>query len=172
MSLVDVGCGPGRDSKYWSDRGVHVVGIDVCREMIERAKLDYPEIEFRVADILSLDKGDIQNVTIDCCWMSYLLLHLPPASCRRALNNVRRIVRPNGVVFIATSISSTSRYRLGPIAGLTDSKGAEIDAPTYEWSLDDWKELMDSSHFLERWSRLTDFMSGKATILSGIYSLK
>jgi SAM-dependent methyltransferase len=170
MSLLDVGCGPGRDAKFWSDRGVRVTGVDACPEMIARAKADYPQLRFQVGDILTLDISEVGGKPFDGAWLAYILLHLPPDLCRRALSNVRRIVRTGGVVFIATTISPLSRHRLGPIAGLKDSTGRDIEAPTYEWSLDNWARLVRSFGFVEKWSRVTDFMSGKSTVLSAIYS--
>jgi ubiquinone/menaquinone biosynthesis C-methylase UbiE len=170
MSLIDIGCGPGRDAKYWSDRGVRVLGVDNCAEMVERARAAYPHLEFLLADMLTLNIGDAGGARFDCAWLAYILLHLPEDLCRPALENVRRLVRPHGVVFIATTIAPVSRDRLGPIAGLKDADGVDIQTPTHEWSLDKWAQLMESIKFVEKWSRVTDFMSGKSTILSAIYA--
>src|SRR5580658_5378261 len=125
MSLIDIGCGPGRDAKFWSDRGAHVTGVDICPEMIARAKLDYPDLQFQLGDILTLEITDVGGAQFDCGWIAYVLLHLPPDLCRQALINIRRLIKPHGIVFIATTISSVSRDRLGPIAGLKDSKGGD-----------------------------------------------
>jgi len=35
--FVDVGCGTGRWMAYWQSRGAHVIGVDVCREMLLEA---------------------------------------------------------------------------------------------------------------------------------------
>src|SRR5258708_1859826 len=34
---VDVGCGTGRWMAYWQSRGAHVIGVDVCLEMLLEA---------------------------------------------------------------------------------------------------------------------------------------
>jgi len=170
MSLIDVGCGPGRDARYWSGRGVRVLGVDNCPEMVDGARAAYPDLEFRLGDILALTLADVGGVPFDGAWLAYVLLHLPEELCGAALESVRRLVKPHGLVFVATTIAPTSRDKLGPIAGLRDASGVELPTPTHEWSLDSWARLMTSMQLVERWSRISDFMNGKSTILSAIYA--
>ena len=52
--IVDVGCGLGHDSDFWSQAGHRVIGIDACPEMIDAARANYPRIEFVELNLLSL----------------------------------------------------------------------------------------------------------------------
>jgi len=51
--IVDVGCGPGNSTAVLRARWpcAHVTGMDSSPEMIERARADYPQGEWTVADI-------------------------------------------------------------------------------------------------------------------------
>jgi SAM-dependent methyltransferase len=170
MSLIDVGCGPGHDAKFWKDHGVHVLGIDSSSEMIARARANYPELDFQVSDLMSLDEK--LPKPFDAAWLAYVVLHIPPALCLEALRNVRKLVRPGGTVFIATTIAPQSRYKTGSIAGLKDANGTDIQTFTYEWSLPDWEKLMEAVRFSERWSRVFDFLNGKSIVHTAIYSIE
>jgi 2-polyprenyl-3-methyl-5-hydroxy-6-metoxy-1,4-benzoquinol methylase len=170
MSLIDIGCGPGRDTKFWSDRGVRVLGIDASSEMIASASATYPHLEFQVGDILSLDEKLPKS--FDAAWLAYVILHVPPDLCYEALSDVRNLVRPGGVVFIATTIAPHSQYKSGSIAGLKDVNSVDICTFTYEWSLLDWDKLMKAVQFSEKWSRVFDFQNGKSTVRAAIYSVQ
>lgn len=54
----DVGCGPGHVSKFLAARGLRMQGIDLCPEMVSKARELVPEAEFRVGNMLELDLPD------------------------------------------------------------------------------------------------------------------
>jgi len=51
-SIIDFGCGPGNSTQILADRWpeAKIVGIDSSSSMIEKAKQDFPEQEWEVAD--------------------------------------------------------------------------------------------------------------------------
>lgn len=51
--LLDVGCGTGRDARYWTERGHRVTGLDSSPAMVEYAQEHCPGGEFLVADMRS-----------------------------------------------------------------------------------------------------------------------
>jgi trans-aconitate methyltransferase len=51
--ILDLGCGTGHLTHEIAQTGAIMVGIDSSAEMIAKARQDYPEIEFRVADAAS-----------------------------------------------------------------------------------------------------------------------
>ena len=53
--LVEIGCGHGHLSKQIFELGVDVLGTDISRNAISKARALYPDITFREADILDLD---------------------------------------------------------------------------------------------------------------------
>jgi trans-aconitate 2-methyltransferase len=57
--VVDLGCGPGNSSailiRRWPQS--HVVGLDSSESMLEKARRDHPEIEWRLGDAAALE-GD------------------------------------------------------------------------------------------------------------------
>jgi ubiquinone/menaquinone biosynthesis C-methylase UbiE len=57
-AVLDVGCGPGRTTGLLAARELQVVGIDLSPGMIEVARRDHPELDFRVGSMTALDVPD------------------------------------------------------------------------------------------------------------------
>ncbi len=60
--IVDLGCGNGALSEKISEKGYHVLGIDVSENMIKKAREFYPNIDFRIADALSFQLSEKADV--------------------------------------------------------------------------------------------------------------
>jgi SAM-dependent methyltransferase len=56
-SLLDIGCGTGRDLAYLAARCPDCIGIDYQEGMIAYARRQRPQIDFRVGDMTSLRLG-------------------------------------------------------------------------------------------------------------------
>lgn len=61
-NVLDLGCGEGRNTKYISDQGASVAGIDICKEGIKNAKKKYPKIKFYAADILRFKNKELYDL--------------------------------------------------------------------------------------------------------------
>src|SRR5436305_13452051 len=48
--ILDLGCGTGHLTRQIADRGASVIGIDVSPDMVERARAQYPGLDFRLMD--------------------------------------------------------------------------------------------------------------------------
>ena len=55
--IVDIGCGAGVKSKYLSEKGLRVTGIDFSDKLIEIAKREVPHVEFHV-----MDMNEVENL--------------------------------------------------------------------------------------------------------------
>jgi SAM-dependent methyltransferase len=53
--LLDVGCGTGRDARYWTAHGYRVTGLDSSPQMVAHARTHCPEANFVVADMRTFD---------------------------------------------------------------------------------------------------------------------
>ena len=53
--VIDLGCGPARDAKYFIDAGIQYSGVDFSEEAIEIARKNNPKATFQVSDLRSVN---------------------------------------------------------------------------------------------------------------------
>ena len=59
LKVISIGCGSGVDARWLKDNGAsEVTGVDISEKLIEIAKNNNPDIEFRVMDMERLDFND------------------------------------------------------------------------------------------------------------------
>jgi len=97
----DMGCGPGHVALYLHRHGVQVCGVDLSLAMVEQARRLTPGIEFLQGDMLALD-------TPDGTWAGIAafdsIIHIPRDDMARALGELRRVLRPGGILLLAFHI--------------------------------------------------------------------
>jgi len=94
----DMGCGPGQIARYLHERGVQVLGVDLSPEMVSRARQLNPAIEFRTGNMLALDVADESWGGIAAF---YSIIHIPRADVVRALRELSRVLRREGLLLLA-----------------------------------------------------------------------
>ncbi len=106
--ICDMGCGPGQIARYLRDRGADVSGIDLSPAMVETATKLNPDISFHQGNMLSLT--DIPDRAFGGIAVFYSIIHVPHAEVVRALEELRRVLRPNGVLLLTFHIGSEVRH--------------------------------------------------------------
>lgn len=99
--VLDVGCGAGRTTGPLDALGFDVVGIDVSREMVERARAIYPEVEFQVGDVTDLEFADDAFDYAVFAHNGIDYVH-PERERRQAIEELRRVLAPGGVLLFST----------------------------------------------------------------------
>ena len=96
--ILDAGCGPGRNSKYFQGLGYEVTGIDASKTAIESAKKRVPGVTFYKMDILNLA---FKSRHFDGVWCNATFLHVPKEHARAALQSLRNVLKEGGVLFLS-----------------------------------------------------------------------
>ncbi len=96
--ILDIGCGGGVKTKYISEKGYKVLGIDFSEKMIEIAKRQNPSVNFSVVDIYDIDKI---SETFDGIFIQAVLLHIPKARVLEILQKIKSKLNTNGLVYLA-----------------------------------------------------------------------
>ncbi|MEW6231808.1 MAG: methyltransferase domain-containing protein, partial [Chloroflexota bacterium] len=79
QKILDIGCGPGRDAKYFSEHGLKVTGADLTSNFVKMASQNVPNAKFVQMDMRNL--GFPEN-TFDGIWACASFLHVPKCIIR------------------------------------------------------------------------------------------
>ncbi len=95
FSILDFGCGPGRDLKTLSSLGHEAVGLEGAEAFAEMARA-HSGCEVWVQDFLALD---LPPARFDGIFANASLFHVPPKELPRVLSELRAALKPRGVLF-------------------------------------------------------------------------
>jgi len=112
-SVLDIGCGPGRDGQMLEEMGCRVLGIDMSRAMLRIAA--QRGLMVCKADMFSLP---LAEGSVDGVWAYTSLLHSKKEHLSEALAEIHRILRPEGLLALGMHQGDEHRYRIvGGVSG-------------------------------------------------------
>lgn len=119
LDVLDIGCGAGTQSRFWTQQGHRYWGVDINEPLIQLARQRTVEqgIDARF-DVGSATELPCANESVDICQMPELLEHV--AAWQDCVDEALRVLRPGGLLFISTS------SKLCP-------KQDEFNLPLYSW---------------------------------------
>jgi SAM-dependent methyltransferase len=96
-AMLDVGCGVGSFHPLLRGMVSRLSGIDVSSASIAQARADNRDVDYRAFDGRSFPFGDagFDLVTAIC-----VLHHVAPAEWQHFMNEMRRVVRPGGLICV------------------------------------------------------------------------
>lgn len=91
-TILDIGCGPGQTTKFLSDEGcTNIIGTDISPVMIAEAKRINPQLNFEVADALSLNYN---TDTFAAAVAFYAIVNLDYPVIKTAFTEINRVLKP------------------------------------------------------------------------------
>jgi len=102
--ILDLGCGTGDFSPCFYN--FHYIGIDVEPEYIQYAKNTY-NLDFRLMDGRRLR---FVEETFDCIAIIGVLHHLCEKSCLEIFHELKRVIKPGGIIIIIEDVEIGSRW--------------------------------------------------------------
>jgi ubiquinone/menaquinone biosynthesis C-methylase UbiE len=105
---LDFGCGTGRSTRFLKSLGCEVIGVDISREMIQRARARDPQGDYRL-----VDDGDFRSFndqTFDLIFSIFTFDNIPTLEKKVALfHGFKRLLSPEGRII--NLVSSPEIYR-------------------------------------------------------------
>ena len=119
-SILDLGCGSGRDSKYFLEKGFNVTAVDGSVEFCKRASeyLGVPARQLLFEDL------DYESV-FDAVWACASLLHVPKDDLLSVLEKVGLAMKPSGILYASFKYGTEERK----VGGRLFSDFTEEDIP-------------------------------------------
>lgn len=106
--ILDLGCGSGRDSNYFSSLGFDVTAVDGSEALCKRVKANYG------IDAHCIRFEDISFAeAFDAVWACASLLHVKKADMPAILNKVSAALKPGGILYASFKYGSGEHIRNG-----------------------------------------------------------
>jgi SAM-dependent methyltransferase len=131
-SILDLGCGPGRDLYFFRSLGHDVTGLDGSKKFVAMAHA-YSGCEVLHQDFLTMD---LPEGRFDGVFANASLFHVPSRELPRVLAELRSALKPRGVLFSSNPRGNNEEGLSG------DSYGCFFD-------LDTWRANLRAAGFLE-----------------------
>ena len=148
-SILDLGCGSGRDSKYFLDAGYRVTAIDGSRELCQIAS---ELIQQPVRQLLFEDLD--YHEEFDAVWACASLLHVPKSEIHDIMRKVCEALKPDGILYFSVKYGTEERtvgersfsdYTEADIPWLLKDTGLEI---VEHWISQDVRQGRNSEKWL------------------------
>lgn len=102
-SILDVGCGTGRDAAWLARKGYDIVAVEPSPSMLAEAKERHPESKiFWLQDKLPSLKYTIKlGLSFDLILLSAVWMHVAPEDRARVFRKLVSLLRPGGMIAIS-----------------------------------------------------------------------
>jgi SAM-dependent methyltransferase len=131
-TILDFGCGPGRDLKTFTDLGHLAIGVEGAARFVEMARA-YSGCEVWQQDFMKLD---LPSHRFDGVFANAALFHIPGQELPRVLRQLHAALKPRGVLF-----SSNPRG--------TNKEGWNQERYGAYWDLTTWRGYLSHAGFVE-----------------------
>ncbi len=105
-TVLDLGCGSGRDAKVMLENNLEVTLLDASPELAELADI-YTGVEPLVMDMRDMDFEGV----FDGIWACASLLHLPKDDMPDMLNKLYAALKSGGVIYISVKQGDFEGFR-------------------------------------------------------------
>ncbi len=106
--ICDMGCGPGQIARYLHTQGVKVCGVDLSPAMVQQAQGLNPDIPFQRGDMLAL--ANVADNSYGGVAAFYSIVHIPRQQMGRALQELKRVLRPQGVLLLTFHVGQEIKH--------------------------------------------------------------
>ena len=132
FTILDFGCGPGRDLKAIADLGHVAVGLDGSARFAEMARA-YSGCEVLQQDFLKLN---LPAGRFDGVFANAALFHVPGQELPRVLRELHATLRPRGVLFSSNPHGN-------------NEEGWNRERYGAYWDLETWRRYLAAAGFTE-----------------------
>ena len=149
--ILDVGCGSGRDTLAFKNKGYEVDAIDYSEELVKRATL-ITGVQVKLQRFYEIDEHEIY----DGVWACASLLHCERDRLAEIIGKLRTALKPNGVIYMSFKYGDSDREKDGrEFTDLNEQQAQELLAQFDQVSLvQQWITVDKRPEREEQWLNL------------------
>lgn len=106
--ILDVGCGPGRDTLAFKNKGYQVDAIDYSEELVKKAT-QLTGIPVRLQSFYEIDADQ----AYDGIWACASLLHCERTRLKEVIGKLLSALKPNGMLYMSFKYGNGDRQKNG-----------------------------------------------------------
>lgn len=120
-TILDAGCGSGRDSRYFMDKGFKIHAIDASTELARRAS------DFIGQAVEATRFEDFQsNVQFDGIWACASLLHTTPEQLPETILHLSSFLHSGGIFYMSFKYGQGETVRRNRLFSDMDESGLRV----------------------------------------------
>ena len=149
--ILDVGCGSGRDTLAFKNKGYQVDAIDYSEELVKKASL-LTGIPIKWKSFYEVDDYE----TYDGIWACASLLHCERSRLAGVLEKMVQALKPNGVIYMSFKYGDSDRDQDGRQFTDLDENQAEALLEQFDnvQHIQQWVTLDQRPDRQEKWLNL------------------
>jgi SAM-dependent methyltransferase len=151
--ILDVGCGTGQLTARISASGARVVGIDSSGEMIRQARANYPEGDFRVADVTNFSLGERFDAVFSNAALHWV------TEPEAAVEHIAAHLKPGGRFAAEFGGKGNVEAILTGMRTVLEGHGLPLHNPWYFPSVGEYSGILERHGFELRRAELVDRMT-------------
>ena len=106
--ILDFGCGSGRDTKYFLEKGYHVDAIDGSKELCKLAS------KFTGIEVKNMCFEELSEIDkYDGIWACSSILHLPISELAKVMKKMEVALKGNGIIYTSFKYGTFAGERNG-----------------------------------------------------------
>lgn len=97
VKVLDIGSGVGLVDRFLKSEIKNLYGVDVEDGVVEKAKVNNPEVNYRLYDGARLP---FEDNTFDMCFAINVMHHVPPGMWENFSKEMYRVLKPGGIAAV------------------------------------------------------------------------
>jgi signal peptidase I len=121
VSILDVGCGSGREAIQLAKLGFNVIGIDIAPEMVKAAHKNIEKLDLKIDfKVMAASEIEFPEASFDFCMFSLNVYSFIPSRALRieTLKRIKKSLKPNGLIFLSAYIIKRPLFSAHRLIGL------------------------------------------------------
>jgi trans-aconitate methyltransferase len=148
--ILDAGCGTGQLSARIAGCGAEVVGIDSSEEMVRQARANYPEGDFRLADVTKFSLTERFDAVFSNAALHWV------TEAESAVEHIAAHLKPGGRFAAEFGGKGNVQAILAAMTAVLGRRGYAVHNPWYFPSVGEYSTILERQGFEVRRAELAD----------------